>query len=211
MIVCKFGGTSVKDSKNMRQCADIISQDLNRKLIVLSATAGTTNLLSKIAETIESQESTDDFLEETYLEMTQRHRTLYAELLGSETCERLEELFSELHKLIFKMAKLEKKRVSELKGELLSFGERLSSLIFSRYLKSLGMKVVLFDVRKVMKTSRQAKGAIPSFEKIDTLVIDKLLPKVAGQVVVTQGFIGRDSRAIQQYWEGEEVTIQQVS
>ena len=43
MIVSKFGGTSVGTFQAMKNSAEIVGSDTNRKLIVISATSGTTN------------------------------------------------------------------------------------------------------------------------------------------------------------------------
>ena len=43
MIVSKFGGTSVGTFDAMQHSASIVAEDANRKLIVISATSGTTN------------------------------------------------------------------------------------------------------------------------------------------------------------------------
>ena len=48
MKVCKFGGTSVGTVERMKHVAELISKS-TPKIVVLSATAGTTNHLEEIA------------------------------------------------------------------------------------------------------------------------------------------------------------------
>ncbi len=48
--VAKFGGTSVADFDAMNRSADVVLQDSNTRLVVLSASAGITNLLVSLAE-----------------------------------------------------------------------------------------------------------------------------------------------------------------
>ena len=48
MKVCKFGGTSVGTVERMKHVATLI-KDATPKIVVLSATAGTTNHLEEIA------------------------------------------------------------------------------------------------------------------------------------------------------------------
>ena len=43
MIVSKFGGTSVRTFEAMQHSASIVADNNHRKLIVISATSGTTN------------------------------------------------------------------------------------------------------------------------------------------------------------------------
>jgi len=48
LVVSKFGGSSVKDSKAMARCGKIVAQNPARKLIVISATYNTTNQLEEM-------------------------------------------------------------------------------------------------------------------------------------------------------------------
>ena len=50
LIVAKFGGTSVADYDAMNRSADVVLSDANTRLVVLSASAGVTNLLVSLAE-----------------------------------------------------------------------------------------------------------------------------------------------------------------
>ena len=51
MKVCKFGGTSVGTVERMKHVAELISES-TPKIVVLSATAGTTNHLEEIAASL---------------------------------------------------------------------------------------------------------------------------------------------------------------
>jgi aspartate kinase len=50
MYIYKFGGTSVGNADRMRQVAQLITQDQEKKIVVLSAVSGTTNSLVEIAD-----------------------------------------------------------------------------------------------------------------------------------------------------------------
>lgn len=56
IVVSKFGGTSVADFTAMNRSADIVLSDANVRLVVLSASAGITNLLVALAEGMEPGE-----------------------------------------------------------------------------------------------------------------------------------------------------------
>mgnify|MGYP003652858871 FL=1 len=49
--VAKFGGTSVANFAAMQNCANIVKSNNKTKLVVVSASAGVTNLLVDIAHT----------------------------------------------------------------------------------------------------------------------------------------------------------------
>ena len=50
LIVAKFGGTSVADFTAMNRSADVVLSNPDVRLVVLSASAGVTNLLVALAE-----------------------------------------------------------------------------------------------------------------------------------------------------------------
>jgi aspartate kinase len=53
VVVSKFGGTSVADFDAMNRSADVVLSDANVRVVVLSASAGMTNLLVALAEGLE--------------------------------------------------------------------------------------------------------------------------------------------------------------
>ncbi len=56
IVVAKFGGTSVADFDAMNRSAAIILADHHVRLVVLSASAGVTNLLVELAAGLESRD-----------------------------------------------------------------------------------------------------------------------------------------------------------
>ncbi|VEH67390.1 lysine-sensitive aspartokinase 3 [Rodentibacter pneumotropicus] len=56
LSVAKFGGTSVANYTAMTACARIIIDDPNTRIVVLSASAGVTNLLVELAKGVEAEE-----------------------------------------------------------------------------------------------------------------------------------------------------------
>ena len=58
-VVAKFGGTSVADFDAMNRSASIVLADEQVRLVVLSASAGVTNLLVELSEGLESADRMD--------------------------------------------------------------------------------------------------------------------------------------------------------
>ena len=56
LSVAKFGGTSVANHAAMTACAKIVIADPNTRVVVLSASAGVTNLLVALANGVETTE-----------------------------------------------------------------------------------------------------------------------------------------------------------
>lgn len=59
IVVAKFGGTSVADFDAMSRSANIVLADESVRLVVLSASAGVTNLLVELAKGLESRDRLD--------------------------------------------------------------------------------------------------------------------------------------------------------
>lgn len=185
--VAKFGGTSMADATAMRRCANIVSSDPDKKIIVVSATAGTTNLLSEFATDI----SVDQRIA-IAKQVREKHMSICSELnqpgsLPNEVatlCDELEAIAS--RKQIMTMM---------LRDEIFSYGERLSSVIFRTILKEVtGEKVHLFDARDGIKTDDNYGSAEPDIDAISVNCSALLEPLVVEACVVTQGFIGSDSK-----------------
>jgi len=68
----------------------------------------------------------------------------------------------------------------------------LSSYLFTQVLRGQGLDAVRFDVRKVLKTDSQFAKATPNIAATAAAAQKYLVPLLAEQVVVTQGFIGSD-------------------
>jgi aspartate kinase len=192
MIVIKFGGTSVEDARAMRNVAKIVRDRLNRHpVIVSSACAGVTNALLKLARLA----LTDVTQSLTIVEdLRQRHRTIIEDLFAGSGREilssYLDGMMDELRDLAKSIAIL-----GELTNRSLdtfaSFGEKLSTFLLSAYLKQEGMDAVLVNAQEVIITSDEYTRATPLFEETNRRVREVIGEKVAaGQVVVTQGFLG---------------------
>src|SRR6056297_3218128 len=57
--VAKFGGTSMAGYEAMNRCANIVKSDSDKKIIVVSATSGTTNLLTTLIGSKNSDEKNE--------------------------------------------------------------------------------------------------------------------------------------------------------
>ena len=190
VIISKFGGTSMGDAKCMLRSAEVaIKQKSN--VVVVSATSGTTNLLIELAHTAEKK-SWDEVL--VLLEKIKlNHQNISRELLVSkEVSTLLESNFQELESLT-KGIHLLKDCSPKALDYIQSFGERLSSLLFTEALASLqkNKTVRLLDARTIIKTDEQFGKARPLTDIMIAQAEKYLVPEIErGFIFVTQGFIG---------------------
>ncbi|CAK9886380.1 MAG: Lysine-sensitive aspartokinase 3 [Candidatus Erwinia impunctatus] len=186
-IVAKFGGTSVADYGAMSRSADVVLANPDVKLVVLSASAGVTNLLVTLAEGV-------DTLQRSQL-LDELRRIQYAiidDLAQSDV------IRDEINRLLDNIAMLSEGAAlatsTALTDELVSHGELMSTLLFVEVLRQRGTTVQWFDVRKVMRTNDRFGRAEPDVVILSELVSSQLAPHLADAIVVTQGFIGSEEK-----------------
>jgi aspartate kinase len=84
---------------------------------------------------------------------------------------------------------------TKLKDELLSFGERMSSVLFAEVINQVSGEslATAFDGRQVLKTDSSFAKAEPQLEATKKQAEQILKPLLDTKVVITQGFIGQDN------------------
>ncbi|MGC1099053.1 lysine-sensitive aspartokinase 3 [Pantoea agglomerans] len=186
LIVAKFGGTSVADFEAMNRSADVVLQDATTRLVVLSASAGITNLLVALAEGQQAPQRAvllDDI-----------RRIQYAIV---DRLQRPEVIRDEIDRMIDNISMLSEAASlatsNALTDELVSHGELMSSLLFVEILRERQVNAEWFDVRKVMRTDDHFGRAVPDVKVLAEQATAQLQPRIEQALVITQGFIGSES------------------
>lgn len=189
LTVAKFGGTSVANYEAMSRCAQIILDNSDIRLVAVSASAGVTNLLVKLGNEALSGNERESVL--------QQIRNIQNSILND--LNRPQELQDAIEQLLVQLGEVAAHEdlltSSKLKDELLSFGERMSSILFSAVVNVVaGAQVsTAFDGRQVLKTDSTFGKAEPNLEMSKKQAESLLVPLLKEKVVITQGFIGQDS------------------
>ena len=189
IVVAKFGGSSLGTSSLMLNCARIVNERPNVRLVVLSATAGTTDLLLKIARFANSDRQLDA---QNLLTQVRTKHIKMAEELNCES-EGLNEILEILHEAeqLTQERFLQDKSDLEVQDQLLSIGERLSSQLFREALREEGTAGNVLDVRQILYTSNDFGEASPLTPTIKAQAEKLMLPRLLkGELLITQGFIG---------------------
>ncbi|WP_276854374.1 lysine-sensitive aspartokinase 3 [Enterobacter oligotrophicus] len=186
-VVAKFGGTSVADYDAMNRSADVVLADPNTRLVVLSASAGVTNLLVSLSEGLEATERFVklDALRKIQFDILER---LQNPNVIREEVERLLENITTLAEAASLATS------TALTDELVSHGELMSTLLFVEILRERNVQAQWFDVRKVMRTSDRFGRAEPDVDALAELTNQQLAPRLAEGMVITQGFIGSEAK-----------------
>ncbi|CAH9062220.1 Lysine-sensitive aspartokinase 3 [Pseudoalteromonas holothuriae] len=182
--VAKFGGTSVANYPAMLRCAQIIHNDNQVRLVTVSASAGVTNHLVTLTQQ-KANESQRLALVEAVVAI--QDAILQQLTLDTDLAKGFEQTLDE-----FKSLALLPALSTQQCDEMLSFGERLSSFLFTQVLRNLGVNADRFDVRKVLKTDNRFGKATPDIVATAEAAQSHLIPLLERKVIVTQGFIGSD-------------------
>lgn len=192
--IAKFGGTSVATYQAMQNCARIVAGNEATRIVVVSAQAGVTNHLVSIAHTALTSEQIKD----TCQAIIDIEMAVLAQIKNKDSVsDKLEDLFEELRGLANHEEILHR---DDLKDQLLSMGERMSSLLFSAVLAEQSVTTLNFDVRKVLRTDSEFGEAVPQLDDIEQLAEQLLRPEIKDAIVVTQGFVGANE-------EGKTTTL----
>ncbi|EGQ5296791.1 TPA: lysine-sensitive aspartokinase 3 [Enterobacter cloacae] len=186
-VVAKFGGTSVADYDAMNRSADVVLADPNTRLVVLSASAGVTNLLVSLSEGLEATERFVklDALRKIQFDILER---LQNPNVIREEVERLLENITTLAEAASLATS------TALTDELVSHGELMSTLLFVEIMRERNVQAQWFDVRKIMRTSDRFGRAEPDVEALAELTNQQLAPRLNEGIVITQGFIGSEAK-----------------
>lgn len=186
--IAKFGGTSVANYHTICNSAAIVINNVNTKVMVVSAAAGITNHLVLLANTALTSEQITDVIEN----IRKIEFAILNELKKPSEVE--DKLFTLLDELDAYARHEELNYRDDLKDSLMSMGERMSSLLCAAVLREQGANAINFDVRKVLRTDSRFTQATPDLSNIKILCQQLLAPELVNHIVVTQGFVGADEQ-----------------
>ncbi|WP_192459276.1 lysine-sensitive aspartokinase 3 [Musicola keenii] len=188
LIIAKFGGTSVADFDAMNRSADIVLTDPNVRIVVLSASAGVTNLLVALAEGLAPAERTANLDKIRQIQYAIVNRLTHPDVIREE-----------IDRMLDNVARLSEATAlatsNALTDELVSHGELMSTLLFVEILRERNVPSEWFDVRKIMRTNDRFGRAEPDCDALGELTQSQLQPRLAqGNLIITQGFIGSEAK-----------------
>ena len=187
MKVMKFGGTSVGSVDSILKVKQIVEAAEEPVIVVVSALGGITD---KLINTSQMAANGDAEYEKEYREIVNRHiEMVYTVIPAGEgrtvLLDKVNELLSEL-KDIFQGIYLIKDLSSKTSATIVSYGERLSSIIAATLIKG----AVWYDSRNFIKTEKKhAKHILDS--ELTTSLVKETFDEIP-QVALVPGFISTD-------------------
>jgi len=186
MKVLKFGGTSVGSPDSIRIVRQIMENEETPCAIVVSAFSGVTD---QILETAKRAMERDPSYKELLISLRSRHFDTVKALLEGENAEfTLKETdsmvneFQDILQGVYLLEDLSPKTMDYL----LSFGERLSAIIISRFIPGS----VFLDTRKLIRTNNDFSNAQVLFPETEKKIREKLSD--LQKSVILPGFIASD-------------------
>lgn len=182
----KFGGTSVGNPDRMKALIPLIKND-ERKIVVLSAMAGTTNRLVEITDLLyadkinEASQKTDE-LKSTYYKVVE-------ELFSSDTfrekgVELIDTHFEYISNFTLRVfTKLQEKAI-------LAQGELLSTSLFHMLLQERNIRSILLPALSFMRIDKDGE---PDSFYIKENINRELENHSSENIIITQGFICRNA------------------
>ncbi|HUL43596.1 MAG TPA: lysine-sensitive aspartokinase 3 [Bacteroidota bacterium] len=197
MDVMKFGGTSVEDATAFRNVCDIISERKDPyPLIVVSAPAGVTNTLLRLADSAGAG-TIEPTLEEVE-KLRTRLTSIAAGLLKSNSASAIREISRDVDDLshLLRSVAVIQEVTPRLLDQCAAYGEFWSSQLLVYALRERNIPAEFCDARKIMVTSDAFTKAEPQFEAIEARVRDLVQPALKRGVAVMQGFVGATAKGV---------------
>jgi aspartate kinase len=185
MIVMKFGGTSISNSKRIRNVAEIVKSRLAREpVVVVSAMGGVTNSLVEIANAHSSGRDASLSLREL---MDRHYRAIEDLGLGKSV---ISKEADELERVVDALQSKGRATLQDI-DQVMSFGERMAARIVSACLASLGVISEACDAYDIGMLTDSNPGYADILPEAYQSIRAKLAAK-HGVPVIT-GFIGKDA------------------
>ncbi|SMG43945.1 aspartate kinase [Marivirga sericea] len=188
MIVLKFGGTSVGTPQGMNQIREIITKDHNKKLVVLSALSGVTNILVEIGERLRKKEH--EQASKVIKKLQKRYDEFVIELFDTEVFKNKADVII-AESMDFIRTCVEKPFTNLIDKELLAQGELMSTNIFNLHLQEHKLNSALINALDFIRTDAVSE---PDEAFINKELSDILVKQPAEtNLIITQGYICRNA------------------
>jgi aspartate kinase len=182
----KFGGTSVGNPDRMKALIPLINDD-ERKIVVLSAMAGTTNNLVEIADLLcaDNINETSDKINNLRSKYHQVVEELFStEIIRKSGHELIDSHFEYIRNFTLRVfTKIQEKAI-------LAQGELISTSLFHLLLQERNIKAILLPALSFMRIDKDGE---PDSFYIEENIERELKNYPSEKIIITQGFICRNA------------------
>lgn len=193
-FLMKFGGTSVADEPSLTRVVDIVKsayQSGNEVAVVVSAQRGVTDqLITMATELAGSPDATgiEPFINslrirhgKVLLESAEEYADEVGLLLEDQLCN-LESILKAVHNL--------RELTPRSRDYIITFGERLNSLVVSAVFRQQGLPSTTLDGCEAGIITTQNHGEAMALPESEAKIRNRIIPLLADTVPVIMGFMG---------------------
>jgi len=186
MKIMKFGGTSVGSPDRMKALIQLINDD-ERKIVILSAMAGTTNSLVEITDLLYADNINEASVKN--INLKSKYHQVVEELFATENFKKSGHEMIDSHFeytrdfTLRKFTKLQEKAI-------LARGELISTSLFHLLLQEMNIKSVLLPALSFMRIDKDGE---PDSFYIKENIGRELKKHTSEKLIITQGFICRNA------------------
>ncbi|HEV2010604.1 MAG TPA: aspartate kinase [Candidatus Limnocylindria bacterium] len=190
-VVFKFGGTSVGSPPAIEAVVKIVAAEKGERVVVVSATAGTTDALVRAVEQATGGDAAT--AQQTIERLSEEHRNLIADLMGVNAASALSEIVDLTDRTIalLRSVALLRECSPRTMDAILSYGERVSAPIIAALLTARGVAAEALSAEGLLITDDAFGHANPLLELTREHAEQQLVPRMRyGTVPVVTGFVG---------------------
>lgn len=197
IIIMKFGGSCLIDKNAFKKILEVTKIYENvKKVYVVSALRGATDLLLKMTQDIDSEKE----LDKTMAIFEKKHFDIIEKIFKEDseefnkTKDWLDRKLSDLEDIFADIKEFGLEPY--YKDYILSFGEMISTYILNQFLMSRGFESIFIPATKLMITNDEFNNAYPLYNltnaRVGRLLIPLLENPKKSTIVCITGFIGRN-------------------
>jgi bifunctional aspartokinase / homoserine dehydrogenase 1 len=168
-----------------------VGAEIGERVVVVSATAGTTDALVKAAEQATRGDASG--AQQTIEKLSEQHRNLIADLVGVNGASALTEIVDLTDRTIALLRSVALLRECSTRSldSILSYGERVSAPIVAAVLNAKGIAAEALSAEGLIVTDDAFGHANPLLEITRDRIESQLVPRIRyGTVPVVTGFVG---------------------
>ncbi len=192
----KFGGASFRDKESTQAVLEAVKIDDEPKALVLSAIYKMTDTL---AQGLHDARKDEARVEQVVQRIRARHEKLAADCISDakhldQVMQSIDEKIDELKRLYYGVA-YTREISPRTKAKVMSYGERMSVVLFAGVLESNGIPARALESDKIgVITSDDFESAVPKFPQIRENLQADVLPLLDNAVPVITGYFGCNER-----------------
>ncbi len=186
MKVLKFGGTSVGSAERMQALAELINNN-EKKIVVLSAMAGTTNKLEEIAQMLHNKQKAE--AKKCINEFEQHYYKVVEELYSDKEQKKRGEELIKSHFDYIRSFTIDMFTKHE-ENTILAQGELISTALFQYYLEEKKINSALIPALNFMRVDKDYE---PDTFYIKENIRREIEKEKEAEILITQGYICRNA------------------